>query len=104
MIDLGNIAGLHAHQHELHAYCPRCDRWQELDLARMVRQGYGTRRMPIVVRCRWCDAIGNVQVRPPMPSRSSTGWISPPLGDCGQRFGDDGGVGPPEAGHGTAAA
>jgi hypothetical protein len=23
MIDFGGIAGLHAHDHELHAYCPR---------------------------------------------------------------------------------
>jgi hypothetical protein len=27
MIDLGTIAGLHAHDHELHAYCLTCNRW-----------------------------------------------------------------------------
>ena len=25
LIDLGSIAGLHAHDHQLAAYCPRCD-------------------------------------------------------------------------------
>ena len=25
MIDLGSIAGLHARDHQLAAYCPRCD-------------------------------------------------------------------------------
>ena len=34
MIDLGSIGGLHARQHELHAYCPRCDRCAVLPLAR----------------------------------------------------------------------
>jgi hypothetical protein len=28
MIDLGSIAGLHSRNHQLHAYCPRCDRWR----------------------------------------------------------------------------
>jgi len=26
MIDLGTLAGLHEHRHELDTYCPRCDR------------------------------------------------------------------------------
>jgi hypothetical protein len=25
MIDIGTLAGLHAHDHPLAAYCPRCD-------------------------------------------------------------------------------
>jgi non-ribosomal peptide synthetase component E (peptide arylation enzyme) len=33
VIDLGTIAGLLEHAHELHAYCPRCDRWSVLPLA-----------------------------------------------------------------------
>jgi hypothetical protein len=78
MIDLGNIAGLHEHKHELHAYCAQCDRWCALDLARMVAQGLGSRRLPIKVRCRYCGEPGALQVRPPMPKRSSTGWINPP--------------------------
>jgi hypothetical protein len=78
MIDLGSIGGLHERNHELHAYCPRCDRWAVLPLAQMVARGQGARRLPIRVRCRWCEAIGQLQVRPPMPPRSSTGWVSAP--------------------------
>lgn len=76
MIDLGSIAGLLARDHELHAYCGRCDRWAVLPLAEMVAAGHGSRRLPITVRCRWCDAIGRLQVRPPMPAHSTaTGWM-----------------------------
>ena len=78
MIDLGSIAGLLEHDHELHAYCTRCDRWQALDLEGMVRAGQGDRRLPLTVRCRVCGEIGRLQVRPPVPARRNTnGWISP---------------------------
>ena len=40
MIDLGTLAGLRAHQHELHAYCPRCDRWRSLTLADLIAAGH----------------------------------------------------------------
>jgi hypothetical protein len=79
MIDLFTVAGLHERDHQLHAFCLRCDRWQQLDLARMVREGYGERRLPICVRCRDCGEQGRVQVRPPAPTRSSSGWIAPPV-------------------------
>jgi hypothetical protein len=79
MIDLGSIAGLHEREHELHAYCHRCDRWRVLDLALMVRRGLGERRLPRTVRCLRCGEVGTLQVRPPMPARSSTGWIAPPV-------------------------
>ena len=78
MIDLGSVRGLLEHDHELHAYCGTCDRWAELDLGAMVREGRGERRLPLPVRCRWCGAAGQLQVRPPMPTRSPAGWISPP--------------------------
>lgn len=81
MIDLGSIDGLYRHQHELHVYCARCDRWAQLPLAQLVADGYGERRLPLRVRCRRCDAAGKLQVRPPMLARSSTGWISPPAQD-----------------------
>lgn len=76
MIDLGCIAGLYEREHELHAYCSRCDRWHVLDLAAMVRQGKGSVRLPIRVRCSECGSRGELQVRPPMPARGSVGWIS----------------------------
>jgi RNase P subunit RPR2 len=78
MIDIGTIADLHEWQHELHAYCCRCDRWRVLDLGLMVRAGQGAKRLPLRVRCRECGEVGQLQVRPPMPARSSTGWIAPP--------------------------
>ena len=51
IIDLGSIAGLHSHAHELHAYCSTCDRWSVLDLEGMVSDAHGERRLPIRVRC-----------------------------------------------------
>jgi hypothetical protein len=79
MIDLGTIAGLHARQHELHAYCRHCDRWRTLDLPRMVAGGLGSKRLPLRVRCQVCGEAGQLQVRPPMPARASSGWIPPPV-------------------------
>jgi len=82
MIDLGSIAGLCAHDHELHAYCQQCDRWVVLDLAAMIRNGHGERRLPITVRCRHCCEIGRLQVRPPMPTRvGAVGWVMPVTAD-----------------------
>lgn len=49
MIDLGSIAGPHAHDHRLAAYCPRCDARRELPLADMVAQGKGSLRLPMPV-------------------------------------------------------
>jgi len=51
MIDLGTLAGLHEHHHQLAAQCPRCDRWARLDLAALIDAGLGDRRLPIQVRC-----------------------------------------------------
>jgi hypothetical protein len=76
MIDLGTIAGLHEHDHQLAAYCPRCDARRVLPLAETVAAGQGARRLPIRVRCRACGEFGQLQVRPPMPAWiSSNGWI-----------------------------
>ena len=46
MIDLGSVAALYEHQHELHGCCLRCDRWRLLDLAGMVGEGKGSLRLP----------------------------------------------------------
>ena len=78
MIDLGSIAGLYEREHELHAYYSRCDRWAVLPLAQMVAMGHGARRLPLRVRCRWCLAVGQLQVRPPMPLfNNANGWTMP---------------------------
>jgi hypothetical protein len=78
MIDLGTIAGLHSRAHELHAYCLRCDRWRVLDLESLVACGLGERRLPLRVRCARCGEPGQLQVRPPEPTRATSGWIPPP--------------------------
>lgn len=76
VIDLGSIAGLHEHGHQLAAYCLHCDRWRLLDLAGMVRQGRGSLHLPITARCRDCGEVGQLQVRPPVPTRSgAVGWV-----------------------------
>ena len=75
MIDLGTLAGLHEHRHELAAYCPRCDSWRVLPLAEMIAAGQGTRRLPIRVRCRDCGEVGELQLRPPVPTRGPAGWM-----------------------------
>lgn len=78
MIDLGALGGLLQHDHQLAAYCPRCDSWRLLPLADLVAAGHGARRLPITVRCRDCGEVGVLQVRPPVPTRGSGGWIAPP--------------------------
>jgi hypothetical protein len=78
MIDLGSIAGLRRHDHELRAYWPRCDRWAVLDLAAMIDAGLGDRRLPINVRCQSCGELGRLQVRPTVPTRGPGGWMEPP--------------------------
>ncbi len=78
MIDLGTLAGLLEHDHELHAYCPCCDRWAVLPLAAMIAAGQGSRRLPLRVRCRYCGEVGRLQVRPPVPTRGPVGgWMEP---------------------------
>jgi uncharacterized Zn finger protein len=70
MIDLGSICGLHEHDHELHACCASCERRRALDLARLIREGKGDLRLPLTVSCRICGERGQLQVRPPAPTRS----------------------------------
>jgi hypothetical protein len=80
MIDLGSIAGLHAHDHAVHCYCTHRERWRVLDLQRLIAIGKGEKRLPLRVRCLRCRQRGVVQIRPPMPAHSSTAWIAPPVG------------------------
>ena len=76
MIDLGSIAGLHEHGHQLACHCVRCDRWALLDLAAMINAGHDERPLPITVRCQLCGESGQVQARPIMPAwTNSNGWM-----------------------------
>ncbi len=76
MIDLGSIAGLLEHHHELHAHCQWCSRWSVLPLADLVASGRGPLRLPFTVRCRDCGKTGRLQVRPPMPLHPrAVGWM-----------------------------
>ena len=78
VIDLGTLAGLREHSHELQAYCLACNRWATVDLDALISGGFGWRRLPITVRCHVCRAIGQLQVRPPAPTCTSTnGWMEP---------------------------
>jgi hypothetical protein len=77
MIDLGTFAGLLEHEQQLAAYCPRCSRWRVLPLADLVAAGHGLRRLPVPVRCEVCGSPGQLQVRPPVPTRGAGGWMDP---------------------------
>ena len=46
--------------HTVHAVCPHCDRWQELDLAAIVTAGQGD--VPLIelrLRCSACGRTGH---------------------------------------------
>ena len=78
MISLGTLRGLHDHDHEPAAYCPRCERWLVLDLEKLIARGMGDRHVPFKVRCLRCGERGQAQLRPPMPKHSmANGWIMP---------------------------
>lgn len=66
MIRLDTIRALHDYGHELHCYCPACDRWGVLDLAALVAAGRGG---ACIIgwrpRCSRCGRPGRLQVRPP---------------------------------------
>jgi len=52
----------------LAAYCRRCDRWADVDLNRMVREGRGDKCLVgPTLRCRVCGHVGEGQLRPPAP-------------------------------------
>jgi hypothetical protein len=78
-ITLATLADLLENEHGLSVYCTRCQRWAELDLHQLVRQGYGSRKLlTFRPRCRACDTRGEIQVRPPVPTwPSGTMYIAP---------------------------
>lgn len=74
-ITLDSLAHLLEANHGLVAYCPTCRRWADLDLARLVREGHGERRLVgFKPRCRACGELGKIQVRPPQPTWGGASW------------------------------
>ena len=51
MIELGTLAGLCRHQHQLAAYCRGCDRWVVLDPAALINAGDGQRLLAVTALC-----------------------------------------------------
>lgn len=68
-VTLDTVAALLDCNHGLAAYCPACRRWADLDLARLVAQGRGRRRLQgFRPCCRKCGQPGQIQIRPPKPT------------------------------------
>jgi hypothetical protein len=82
-IDLGSIAGLYDREHELHAYCPRCDRWAVLPLAQMRLRTTSGETAPLRVRAPCANfgegitvsqgATARQRFRPPTPGAACLG-------------------------------
>jgi hypothetical protein len=77
-IDLGSIAGLHAHNHQLAAYCPRCDAWRVRQRSRRITQG--SRVMPAsnLSGTRWqpsASGQGSSAASRDFRRESAEGWI-----------------------------
>jgi len=72
-IRIATLAECLRSRHGVAAYCARCRRWAQLDLAALVATGYGDRLLAECrPRCRTCQARGQVQLRAPVP-----GWQGP---------------------------
>jgi len=67
MIRLDTLRALHERDHKLAAYCSHCQRWEVLDLPRLIEQGRGGYRfVGHPPRCRVCGELGQWQLRPPV--------------------------------------
>jgi uncharacterized protein (DUF983 family) len=74
-ITLDTLAALLECNHGLSAWCPRCDRYRELDLVRLIAEGHGHRGLTTFKpRCRACGRPGQIQVSPPTPSWGGASW------------------------------
>ena len=78
-IRIGTLAECLRHEHGVAAYCPRCRRWTDLNLVRLVMRGFGDRPLALCrARCRVCEGVGVLQLRAPQP-----GWDGPVSHSCG---------------------
>jgi hypothetical protein len=67
VVTLDTLRALHEHDHKLAAYCPTCERWAVLDLARLIAKGRGDYRfVGRKPRCSYCRGQGSWQLRPPV--------------------------------------
>lgn len=70
-IVIDTLRAMHERQRTLHAYCWRCDRWAEIDLAAMIAAGHGERRPPFYARCFECGERGQLLIQVPQPNWST---------------------------------
>ena len=68
MIDRNTLREHHEDGYTLTAYCWRCDRRVELDLAALVTVGWGDVRPPMYARCNACRQRGQLTLSPPQPN------------------------------------
>jgi hypothetical protein len=79
---LDTFAACLRHRHALRAFCPGCRRWALIDLAALVREGQGGRRLVgCRLRCCVCGGAGALQLCAPMP-----GWAGPATLGGGQEL------------------
>ncbi|MEM9316988.1 MAG: hypothetical protein AAGA95_20455 [Pseudomonadota bacterium] len=69
---MGTFAELHDQRHTLGLYCITCNRWETVDLERLIAQGFGDRAV-VKTRfcCRNCGESAEKQLRPPVPEVSA---------------------------------
>ena len=57
------IEQLQSREHQLHAYCPACDRWKVLNLDEMLTLWRALEHAPTEVQCTECGHFGLLRVR-----------------------------------------
>jgi hypothetical protein len=68
MIRVSTFAELKDAEYGLALYCMACDRWGEVDLARLIDTGHGGRTVTNTrFRCRDCGNVLEKQLRAPVP-------------------------------------
>jgi hypothetical protein len=77
MICVATFEDLNRQGYGLALYCLSCNRWGEADLNRLIETGRGSKPVTKArFRCRGCGDLVEKQLRPPVPSISSTvGYI-----------------------------
>ena len=76
-IRLETVADLLEHDHTLAVVCPRCSRWSDAPLARLIARGLGSTPISrLRFRCVRCGCEGQRQLCPPATQGpAAAGWI-----------------------------